>query len=69
MHEQEQRLRLHHQHELVFVAVVEVLVDAAVLDDCGIAGLVGNGDAVVARTMQIVESGAHAVLASLRLLL
>ena len=40
MHEQEERLRLHHQQDrLVVGIVVEMLMDAAILDDHHVAGL------------------------------
>ena len=59
VHEQEQRLCLEHQQDRLFLRiVVEVLVDAAVLDDHHVARLPGNVPAVVhvmAAALEYVE--------------
>ena len=62
MHEQEERLGLRDQHDrLVFRIVVQMLVDAGVLDDEGIARFSVEALAVmdvVAFALQHIENGA-----------
>ena len=62
MHEQEQGLRLHHQHHgLIVGIVVEMLMDAAVLDDQGLSRLPRDVLAVMdvmALALEDVEDGA-----------
>ena len=59
MHEQEQGLGLHHQGDLLFIAGVAVLMDAGVLDDTGVAGLVGMLHTVVNIGAAAVEDIEH----------
>ena len=62
MHEQEERLRLRDQHDrLVLRVVVEMLVDAGVLDDQRVAGFPVEAAAVmdvVALALEHIEDGA-----------
>ena len=62
MHEQEQRLGLQHEQDrLVVGVVVEVLMDAAVLDDHDVAGLPVDAAAVMdvmAAAFEHIEHGA-----------